>query len=367
MPFQFLNFKSRKLFSLFSSRRFSCKILPMERILTYQITRGTAGQSILAFLKQKRYSHSVITQLKKTECGILINGIWAYTSHILKESDLLAIRLAEPCGTDAACPKALPFRVVYEDEDLLIADKPAGMPVHPSMGHLENTLANAAAFHAMQRRECYPFRCVNRLDRDTSGLAIIAKHAYSSCVLNQQMRERAIHRTYYAIAEGITEISGTIDAPIARKAPSVIERTVDFASGEPAVTHYERLPKQAFVFKALAGNRAHTPDTRAHALLRTPADWGFSLSSQSRGFRHEKTGSPCRKPNVLSSGYRTAAKGLCPASRRYDAVIPDGHCAAAVKTPVPFSFAGYAGGYRQTSPPRPFPPAYGAGFPAAFL
>jgi 23S rRNA pseudouridine1911/1915/1917 synthase len=265
VPFQFLNFKSRKLFSLFSSRRFSCKILPMERILTYQITRGTAGQSILAFLKQKRYSHSVITQLKKTECGILINGIWAYTSHILKESDLLAIRLAEPCGTDAACPKALPFRVVYEDEDLLIADKPAGMPVHPSMGHLENTLANAAAFHAMQRRECYPFRCVNRLDRDTSGLAIIAKHAYSSCVLNQQMRERAIHRTYYAIAEGITEISGTIDAPIARKAPSVIERTVDFASGEPAVTHYERLAcRNGLSFLKLWLETGRTHQIRVH-------------------------------------------------------------------------------------------------------
>lgn len=239
----------------------------MERILTYTVTKDTAGWSILRFLKEKHYSHSVITQLKKTERGILADGTWAYVNDILKEHQTLTVRLTEPesFSSQKILPKKLPVTVLYEDEDLLIADKPAGMPVHPSMGHYDHTLANAVLYHALQRNECYPYRCVSRLDRDTSGLTVIAKHAYSSCILNEQIRERSLHKTYYAIVQGKTAKEGTVSAPIARKDGTVIERTVNFLKGDPAVTHYTRLAcRNGLSFLKLWLETGRTHQIRVH-------------------------------------------------------------------------------------------------------
>lgn len=219
----------------------------MKRILTYSIGAEAAGWSILTFLKQKQYSHSVITQLKKTDCGIMVNGVWAYVSHILQEGDILSIHLIEypdkqlQCDCCSKYPAGQPLDIIYEDEDLLVVNKPAGMPIHPSIEHYRDTLADAVLCHALSRNEWYPYRCINRLDRDTSGLTIIAKNAYSSCILYSQMRSRSILRTYYAIAQGLTKDCGTIDAPIDRRAASIIERTVNFDTGKRAVTHYQRL------------------------------------------------------------------------------------------------------------------------------
>ncbi len=233
----------------------------MDRILTYKITNDADGQSILQFLKTNRFSHSVITQLKKTQRGILIGEEWVHVSRLLKSGETLILRLTEPgMPAQKILPAQLPVSIVHEDEDLLVVNKPSGMPVHPSMGHSENTLANAIAGHALQKQEYYPFRCVSRLDRDTSGLTVIAKNAYSSCILNEQMRERKIHRTYYAIAEGKTQKEGTVTAPIARKKDTIIERTVDFVSGEAAVTHYTRLAYQdglSFLRLRLETGRTH--------------------------------------------------------------------------------------------------------------
>lgn len=93
--------------------------------------------------------------------------------------------------------------VLYEDEDILAVDKPAGMPVHPSMGNYENTLANGAAFYFESRNLFCPFRCINRLDRDTSGALILAKNPLSAAILSAQMKRREIRRTYLAVVKGI--------------------------------------------------------------------------------------------------------------------------------------------------------------------
>lgn len=115
------------------------------------------------------------------------------------------------------------------------------MPVHPSIGNYTNTLANAAAFYFQQKNELCPFRCINRLDRDTSGSLILAKNALSAAILSAQMRNREIRRTYLAVVCGVTPPSGTVSAPIGRVSDSVIQRQVDPEHGESAVTHYERL------------------------------------------------------------------------------------------------------------------------------
>lgn len=246
-------------------------MLCMERILTYTIGPDASGWSILRFLREKHYSRAVIIQLKKTKNGILLNHEWAYVNQILKKDDTLTIRLLEPEETDpASCkrqilPVSLPVPILFEDEDLLVVNKPPGMPIHPSMGHDKNTLANAIYDHALQRQEFYPYRCINRLDRDTSGLTIIAKNAYSSCILYEQMRTRRIRRIYYAIVQGSTPPAGTINAPIARKEGSVIARTVDFSAGEHAVTHFRTLAcKNGVSFVKLWLDTGRTHQIRVH-------------------------------------------------------------------------------------------------------
>jgi len=236
----------------------------MKRILTYPIQKDAAGWSILRFLKEKHYSRSVMIQLKKTKNGIQINHEWAYVNHILKEGEILTIELIEPEAAQKISPTALPICVVYEDEDLLVINKPANMPIHPSIGHDKNTLANAVLYHAIQKQESYPYRCINRLDKDTSGLTIIAKNTYSSCLLYEQMRKRTIQRTYYAIVQCITPETGTICAPIARQKDTIIARTVS-ADGEPAVTHFQTLAtKDDLSFVKLWLDTGRTHQIRVH-------------------------------------------------------------------------------------------------------
>ena len=131
--------------------------------------------------------------------------------------------------------------MVYEDEDLLVIDKPAGLPVHPSINHYENTLANGIMWRCREKGEYFPFRCVNRLDAGTTGLLIIAKNMFSAAVLYSAMKERKIKRTYLAVASGEIREPGTVDLPIGRVSDSVIERCIDQEHGERAVTHYEPL------------------------------------------------------------------------------------------------------------------------------
>ena len=137
-------------------------------------------------------------------------------------------------------PTALPLDIVYEDEDLFVLNKPAGMPVHPSQGHYDDTLCNALAFYLQGQGDRFSAHAVGRLDRDTSGLVLFARHELSSCKLSAAMRDRQIHREYRAICTGILPESGTIDAPIARAHGSTIERMIS-ADGDPAVTHFRRL------------------------------------------------------------------------------------------------------------------------------
>ena len=135
----------------------------------------------------------------------------------------------------------LPLDILYEDEDILVLNKPADMPVHPSAGNYENTLANSVAWYYKQQGKAFVYRCINRLDRDTTGVLVLAKNPLSGALLSAQMKQRQIRRTYLALTDGIPPERGTISAPVARMDASVITREVDFERGEAAVTHYERL------------------------------------------------------------------------------------------------------------------------------
>lgn len=210
----------------------------MKRILTYPITESDSDQRIYDFLCHHGYSRHIRTWLKQHPGSVRLNGEEALFYFPLKNGDLLEISLEEEHPSENIVPVDLPIHIIYEDEDLMVIDKPADMPVHPSIGNYENTLANAAAWYFHRQDIPFVFRCINRLDRDTTGLLILAKHMLSGAILSDQMKKRAIHRTYLAITEGKTDHAGTIDSPIGRTDQSLILRQVDHENGDSACTHY---------------------------------------------------------------------------------------------------------------------------------
>lgn len=212
----------------------------MERILTYPVPPLEEGLCVAQFLKKRRYSSANITDLKKMEGSILINGSPAFMVARLHTGDVLTVRIRELVSSPKIPPSPIPLNIVYEDEDLLVVNKPADMPIHPSMHNYTNSLGNAAAWYFAQQNCPFVFRCINRLDHNTSGLTIIAKHLVSGSILSSMVKGREIHREYLGIVRGtLTPPSGTITAPLGRKPGSVIERTIDFENGESAVTHYQ--------------------------------------------------------------------------------------------------------------------------------
>lgn len=214
----------------------------MERIFEYQITAAEEGRKIGDFLREKGYSRHLLRQLKETEDGLLRNAQPTFTTVALKAGDRIRVRLLEKAeGSEAIMPAPLPFEIVYEDKDLLVVNKPADMPIHPSFQNHGNTLADALTWHYQQHGEDFVYRCINRLDRDTTGLLIVAKHLLSASILSDMVGKREIHREYLAIVKGIPPENGTISAPIGRKKGSAILREVNFETGEPAVTHFARL------------------------------------------------------------------------------------------------------------------------------
>ena len=213
----------------------------MDRIFHYQITENEQNTTVLDFLRKKGFSRHILSSMKADKEALTRNGQRIGGREHLLAGDHFRVRLLETIDSDGIVPVSMPLSILYEDEDILVINKPADMPVHPSIGNYTNTLANGVTAYLDAKGEHSPFRCINRLDRDTSGALILAKNAFSAAVLSTQMRNRQIRRTYLAVVEGITPPNGTIFAPISRVDDSVIERHVDFLRGEPAVTHYERL------------------------------------------------------------------------------------------------------------------------------
>lgn len=213
----------------------------MIREIRYEIEDKHHNKSIAMFLKEKEYSRAVFIELKKTKIGIRKNGTWAIVNEHLKSGDTLDICLVEGETSENIIPKQCELEILYEDEDILVLSKPYDTPIHPSINNYDNTLANGVMYYAKQQNCSYPFRCINRLDRDTTGVTVIAKNLLSASVLSKRMNERGISRTYVAFVEGITKEEGTIDLPIGREEGTIIKRKIDQIEGKQAITHYRRL------------------------------------------------------------------------------------------------------------------------------
>lgn len=211
----------------------------MNRTINYQIDESAAGLRVEQFLKRKGYSSQNISSIKHMPESILVNGVHYYMRQELAEGDCLSVRISETKCSDKIPPVELPLDIVYEDEDIIVLNKPAGMPIHPSLNNYYNTMANALAWYYQEQDKPFIFRCCNRLDRDTSGLTVVAKHLVSAGILSSMTGRREVHREYLAIASGhVTPEVGTISAPLGRKPGTIIERMVDWDNGETAITHY---------------------------------------------------------------------------------------------------------------------------------
>lgn len=213
----------------------------MERMIHYLISNHNCETTLLYFLKSMGFSHNNLNALKSMPSSILVNGSFSYMSTLLHLGDEVAIHISEVESSKNIVPIDLAFEIIYEDKDILVINKPANMPIHPSIHNYDNTLANAVIFYYQQQNIPYVFRCVNRLDRNTTGLTLLAKHMLSANILSDMMKKRIIHRRYLALVEGKTLSRDSIFAPIGRKEGSAIERNVDFSHGESAITHYELL------------------------------------------------------------------------------------------------------------------------------
>ncbi len=212
----------------------------MKREITYMIDVAYSGYTVGTFLKAKGYSRNSVIELKKAPRGIMKNNQPVGVREQLMQTDRLVITLEETEVYEKIKPSDYRFEVVYEDEDLLVINKPANTPIHPSIHNYEGTLANQVMAYALEKKENYPFRCINRLDRDTTGVTVIAKHLLSASKLGEAVSKKAIKRTYIALVEGITPESGSIELPIGRDENSIIKRKIDEVSGKHALTHYVR-------------------------------------------------------------------------------------------------------------------------------
>lgn len=180
------------------------------------------------FLRKFGVSASLLAKLKRTENGITLNGKFAKSIEYLHTGDRLNISIESKGHMPS--PKEMDIEIVYEDEDIIVLNKPPLLPVHESRNHIGDTLSNFVSFHV---KEDTAFRAVFRLDRDTSGLVLVAKNELSASKLAGK-----INKDYYAVVEGIIDESATIDLPIARCGDSIIKRKVD-DKGERAITHYQ--------------------------------------------------------------------------------------------------------------------------------
>lgn len=217
------------------------------------------GKMVRQVLRNRfRFSRRMFRRLKEAK-AVEVNGEKVFLTSRVYKGDWIQIRLPHDTG-EGMVPQPIPVDVLYEDEDLIVLDKQPGVVVHPTKNHPDQTLANGLAHYWRERGEFHLIRPVTRLDKDTSGLIVFAKHAHAHAVLSGQMKKKRYHREYLAVVYGMLEQNeGVIRAPIARSSENSNLRVVS-TQGVEAITRYrvvERLKGATLVRVGLETGRTH--------------------------------------------------------------------------------------------------------------
>ncbi len=209
--------------------------------LKYTINNNDNYVNLHELLKNHfQISDRLLVKLKH-EQKLFINGEKVTVRALLSKGDYVEINLDFLEENSNIVPTKMNLEILFEDDSMLIINKPAKVPVHPSMDHFEDSLSNGVRFYFDEIGLKRKIRPVNRLDKDTSGIVIFAKNEYVQECLVRQMKANQFVKEYIAVCSGVFQKqNGTIDAPIARKENSIIERCVAEA-GDKAITHYEVL------------------------------------------------------------------------------------------------------------------------------
>ena len=221
------------------------------REISYTVPAEFDGVQAQVFLKSRGISRRVLTALKRSG-GLTRGGGILRTVDAVHAGEVITLQL-DGGETSVAANPELSADIVYEDEDVVVFNKPPFMLVHPSQRHHDDTLANLFA----ARYPGLPFRPINRLDRNTSGLCVCAKNQFAAAALSG-----SISKVYYAITDG-TPPGDTVDAPIGRLGDSVIERCVT-PDGKPAVTHFRKIAGERRALLRITLETGRTHQIRVH-------------------------------------------------------------------------------------------------------
>ena len=234
--------------------------------MRYTVTQAEDGKTVKEILLGSiGLSVAFLKHLKFMENGIMLDGEKVTVRRIVHAGDILCLATENEKLGSRLTPTELPLDIVYEDEDLVVPSKSADMPTHPSHNHHGDTLADALAYYYKDAPEPFVFRPINRLDRNTSGLTLIAKNRISAARLAASMRDGKIKKQYVAILDGILpDGRGSIETYLRRTGESIIVREVcdENGGGDYALTHYEVIARSESYTLVLA-----SPETgRTHQL-----------------------------------------------------------------------------------------------------
>ena len=231
----------------------------MDKKFTITIDERLQGKTVKEILRREyRCSASILTELKQKENGILLSKKPVFVTQRVNVGDVLSVWIKDEGSTMEATE--IPLTILYEDEDIIAINKPREMPTHPSPKHYGDTLANGLMYYFKGER--FTFRAITRLDKDTSGVVLVAKNPLSAAILVEDMKNGKIEKEYMAITNGAPNPpKGKIIAPIARKENSILLREVS-KMGKEAITEYETVKEE----NGLALVKLHPITGRTHQL-----------------------------------------------------------------------------------------------------
>lgn len=282
-----------------------------EDIFEINIEKEHVGERIDKFITDmlsSGYSRSYVQKLISSE-NVLVNGKPVKSNYKVSENDIVKIMIPYPEELNIE-PENIPLDIVYEDDDVILINKPKGMVVHPSAGHYSGTLVNALMYHCTNLSGINGVMrpgIVHRIDMNTTGIIVACKNDSAHISLSEQLKEHSITRYYYAICHNrFNEPSGTVNAPIGRHPVDRKKMAVNFKNGKEAITHYEvieNFKNYAFIKCKLETGRTHQIRVHmasiSHPLLgddvycnaRCPFDLqGQTLHAGVLGFIHPRTG-----------------------------------------------------------------------------